>query len=355
MLNVKDRTMQTDNRREKLERIKQKAFGKEPSLSGFVGPKDIQLTQWLNYHAQTTDIEDNIEYMERFLVNKKYKNVQGILNSKMLTNHMCYMAKLLEVHFVSEEFEERLVNKINKIYAPKTEFKEKIRKAPKNKVFEDFESEILDCATNKIEVPGTYEWLVSKNARPNNVAVILDYVKNIYEKEISLIDKDEDLVYAYRTWSKKDIKTLQQTYGDIISDLEQYITGKKKQRKPRKTRAPKIRLDKVKYQKECTDLKVVSIDPKLIVGAKNVWTYNTKYNTLVHYKSEQGFSIKGTSITGFDSDSTSKRVGRKASEIIKTISGGGKVELRKVMDSIKGAACKPTGRLNEQTLIIRAF
>ena len=116
----------------------------------------------------------------------------------------------------------------------------------------------------------------------------------------------------------------------IIADAvkwERNIKVTTKTRKTRKTSAPstdKI-IAKLQFQKQDNDLKIVSVDPKTIIGATELFTYNTKRNTLTHFVADLGsLSIKGTSITGFDSGKSESKKLRKPSDTIKTILGGKK-------------------------------
>ena len=128
-------------------------------------------------------------------------------------------------------------------------------------------------------------------------------------------------------------------------------------RKPRtKKSVSKDKLiSKLKFQKTNPQLKIVSIDPATIVGAKELWVYNTKSRKLGKYVADEfaDLSIKGTSIIGFNETLSVQKTLRKPEEQLNAFKSAGKVQLRKFLDDIKAVDIKLNGRINDEILLLR--
>ena len=86
-------------------------------------------------------------------------------------------------------------------------------------------------------------------------------------------------------------------YGIIVDDIDRIIKNATAQRKPRKpkTYSASRLVNKLKYQQEFSDLKLVSINPEKIIGAVELWVFNTRYNRLGVYRavnSVRGFQLR---------------------------------------------------------------
>lgn len=131
-------------------------------------------------------------------------------------------------------------------------------------------------------------------------------------------------------------------------------------RKPRRKKPLSVEkmVSRLLFQEKDDELGLVSIPKEKIVGAHELWVYNTKYANLTVYRTtaEAGFTVRGTTLVGFDeASSVSKKIGRKAKEITKNLMLSTKPQLKKFMDGISSTPTKPTGRINENTIIMRAL
>jgi hypothetical protein len=97
--------------------------------------------------------------------------------------------------------------------------------------------------------------------------------------------EDEDLAEAYRHYKAADFKRHYAFFDSVLDALDQYRSVKKTQKKARVKRAPNKEkvVSKLKYMKEEKTLKLVSINPVDIVGAQELWVYNTKTRKLYKY------------------------------------------------------------------------
>lgn len=170
---------------------------------------------------------------------------------------------------------------------------------------------------------------------------------------------DSDVKEGYSNIGKRKVTSLIKTLSQWKEDLERYGQFKKANRKPRakKVKSPTQQVAKLKYKKEDTDLKIKSVNPAEMVGASQVWIYNTKYKKLSVYRSDStiGIQIKGTTLQNYDPDQSEQKALRKPEEILKKVLDSGKVQLRKIMSDLTTKESSVSGRINEECLIIRAL
>jgi hypothetical protein len=85
--------------------------------------------------------------------------------------------------------------------------------------------------------------------------------------------------------------------------------------------------------------------------------YNTKYKKLTKYLAvgPAGIQIKGTTLLGWDVETSISKSLRKPDESIQSLLSAGKVAIRSFMEGLKTASSKPNGRLNEQTILLRVI
>jgi len=200
--------------------------------------------------------------------------------------------------------------------------------------------------------------LKGRQAKPAHARIIRDfYSRNYEELQEAALGKDEQLKEGYSHLSKGQLKKLITFYGEIVSACDMLMQEAKVNRKPRKTKAvSKDKLvAKLKFMKQDDKLKVVSVNPADIIGAKELWVFNTKTRKLGKYMAAEfmDLGIKGTSITGFDESKSVQKTLRKPEEQLKEFKAAGKVALRKFLEDIKAVDIKLNGRINEETLLLK--
>lgn len=187
-------------------------------------------------------------------------------------------------------------------------------------------------------------------------------VSKIHAEHAEMIEgKDEQLNEAYAYLPNASKKAIMKQLTSCMDDIERFIGNTKasKPKKPRKKKevtASKL-INKVKYQKEFNKLKIKSIMPESIVGCQQLWLYNTKYNHLSVYNATDvnGLSIKGTTLINYDTASSMKKTIRKPEEVIQTVLNGAKGFLKKLLLDIKTKPIEVNGRINEDTIILKAI
>jgi hypothetical protein len=182
-------------------------------------------------------------------------------------------------------------------------------------------------------------------------------IGEVEEVEEALEGKCEQLVEGYSHMKKTELKRFAKFLRSIYDGVSRYASNTKTVRKPRKTKPKPVHkvVEKVKYLKESSEYKIVSIDPTKIVGAEQLWAFNVKTRTLWVYnaQSRDGLSVKGTTIQGYDAETSIGKRLRKPEEVIARLLGGGKIVLRKLMSEVKATEKSPNGRINDQTVLLR--
>ena len=187
-------------------------------------------------------------------------------------------------------------------------------------------------------------------------------IKSFYQRQHDeLVEvpgtKDEQLKEGYSHISKANLKKITAFYAEILSACDMLAQEAKINKKPRaKKPTDKAKVvAKMKYLKQDDKLKLVSINPVDIIGAKELWVFNTKTRKLGKYVTTEfsELNVKGTTITGFDEYKSVAKTLRKPEEQLKEFKSAGKVALRKFLDDIKAVDIKLNGRINEDTILLK--
>jgi hypothetical protein len=201
--------------------------------------------------------------------------------------------------------------------------------------------------------------LKSQQAKAAHARIIRDfYARDLAElEELASGNGCEQLREGYSHRSKKQIKAFIAFLTEIKNACEMLAQEAKVNRAPRKTKAvSKDKLvAKLKYMKTNEPLKLVSINPTDIIGAKELWVYNTKSRKLGKYVANeyQDLAVKGTSIMNFSEALSICKTLRKPEEKLKEFKAAGKVQLRKFLEDINATDTRMNGRINEEIILLK--
>ena len=221
----------------------------------------------------------------------------------------------------------------------------------------EIEGAIDDFIINKKSEFSTKGYLASNNVSAPIAKRIGDFfVKTATELREALAGEDKQLVEGYSHLTKRELKKFAEFVEQIIVDCNQAVQTAKATRAPRKRKPVPLskQVAKVKYMKEFAELKLKSVKPEDMVGAKEVWIYNTKYRKVQLYKADNGLAIKGTTLIGFDVVESKSMTLRKPEEFFKGLATG-KRALNAAFKTLKTKPATPNGRINEECIILGAF
>ena len=200
--------------------------------------------------------------------------------------------------------------------------------------------------------------LRGKQAKAAHARIIKDIYSRQYDELVEAGQgKCEQLKEAYSHLSKANLKKITLFYSEILSACDMLAQEAKVNKKPRAKKAvPAEKLvAKLKYAKQNDPLKLVSINPADIIGAKELWIFNIKTRKLGKYVANEymELGVKGTSITGYNENQSVQKTLRKPEDQLKEFKAAGKVALRKFLEDIKAVDIKLNGRINEDTILLK--
>ena len=205
-----------------------------------------------------------------------------------------------------------------------------------------------------------YAWLQQNNVKSQQSNAIAEYyVPWRNELKEAIAKKDEQLVEGYSNMKPAQLKKFVEFLDGIIKDATTWGANQKTVRKTRTKKAPSIekQIVKIQYAKESKEYKLVSVNPALIIGCNQLWVFNTKYRKLMRYDAlgPAGLSVKGTTLQGYDEETSVSKKIRKPDEVLPRLLKGGKLVLRKLMSEINSKESVPNGRINGDTILLRVI
>lgn len=343
-----------------------KYMGEEPEFLGAMTEGEMAIAyNWYNAMADKSDIK---EYTETWLKNqnrllelKKFKSIPD-----EWVNHTCgAIARLITRGYDVPEHSKTFLEKTfaytltkakvtEKVTVERASIQDRIRER-QHELIGDIE-EMLDS-----EVPfSLYDWLKAKELPASYCQAIIKYYTPCLEELCEAYEGgDPQLKEAYRHMTRNKLKERITLFNNLIEDAERYGDVTKKTRAPRKPRAVSVEklLKNLKYQKEDNTFKIASINPEKIIGAQELWTFNTKYKIVTVFRAidRGGLQVKGTSIFGYDEKtSMSKGTGRQAEIVLDKIPKTGKIGLKKMMEELKTDK-QLQSRINDSTILIKVI
>ena len=203
-----------------------------------------------------------------------------------------------------------------------------------------------------------YGDLINRGCKSVHARKMRPFYIDCYNELVDVYNKDDE--YVLEAWSHlkpKYHKKMMDFYGIIVDDIDRIIKNATAQRKPRKrkTYSAERLVKNLKYQQEFSDLKLVSVNPEKIIGATELWVFNTKYNRLGVYRAVnevRGFSVKGCTIEHFDENESVQKTARKPQEALNVLN---KRSLKAMLKNMKTKEQPLTGRINAQTILLGVF
>jgi hypothetical protein len=224
-------------------------------------------------------------------------------------------------------------------------------------LFDDY----IAAGAKGVPAPNVVGILTERKIMPQHVPMLVEAWKNhASELQEAINGSDKQLVEGYSQHTKTALKNLVKFCESVLAGLGSYLTVKKAQRVPRKRKAvsPERQASRVKYLKDFEELGLISISPAKIIGATEVWAYDTQKRKLHYYVADStigSLGIKGTTILGFDSMNSGIKTLRKPGDILKKLLTAGKPSARKLFKDVNAVQAKPNGRTNESLIILKAY
>lgn len=348
--------------RSAIKSIDDKAYGSEPIvIDGYSNAlnwynymaSDDQSRDWFFTYAKKNYTKDQLALLRKlpkWKISKTLGNVARILlnGNELPQKNLDYFNDSVKNLLAAAT---QIVEEVEDAPKPVVDIQARIREKA-NYIITSLEEE-LDNVIDGKEF-SMYTFCQANELNAQILGIVADYYRPQYTE---IMSNDEQVQEAFG----KRLKFWINFWQSFFDDIDRYVNNKKavKVRKPREKKA-KSAVDLVKnlkYQKEEPSLKIVSVHPAEIVGCTQLWAYNTKYKKLARYDSSgpAGIQVKGTTLIGYDVETSTSKSLRKPDVSIQALLGAGKVSLRKFMDEIKTVESKPNGRINQDTILLRVI
>lgn len=335
-----------------------KYMGKEPKLENWEGTDYSILSNWYNYFYKTDDMwgwvkvwlkeigfKDNINILliqpNRKIAIMARQISNGMNMTTAIYDEMCHYLK----HPNNALLKEKNLT-LKKTIANYTKIK-----------INNCISELEDIIDDVDDTFCVDKYFIKEDIKRDGKKKIWDYYLPIYN-EILEIKNEADVKEAYSSWKRSDINKLM----NIFKSIENCCNA---EAKPKSTRIKKVttretQIKKLKYQKKSAEYQIKSIKTPIdIIGASVVWLFNTKSRSLALLKSSDGFKISGTTINGFDDNTSYKIKLRKPQDVLPLILNMTKKSAMRVMSkglpNISTKKYPANGRCNNDTIILRVI
>jgi hypothetical protein len=345
----------------------EKFVGKEPKFTDQI--TESELGSALSWYSNNKNSKDSHKYATDFF-KKKYKlEVGSVIKSKpQQFGFICRI--LLNGGSLSEERAKWFSDQVEEIKqeVAKIQTEEVIDRVKKPNIQDrirekadvcigELEGQIDDLISSKFTAnTSPYGIFHTLNIKDVQTKYILDWAKRKrLEYDYVLHTDESDIKEGYSNFKKTELKKMIGFFDQVILDCSKISTTVTRKPRKRKAKSPAQIVSKMKFCKEFTDLKLVSIDPETIVGANQLWVYNTKNRKLgiYHAIDASGLMVKGSTITNFAESRSIQKTLRKPDLVLKEVLTGGKVALRNIIGNIRAVESNLTGRINADTILVR--
>jgi hypothetical protein len=357
-----------------------KAYGMEPSWTNQaemtnLRSEEIRALNWYNYFCDSKQAKTFVvEYMDS--IDRPNEEISLVTSSDVsIPVQLGWVARMMCMGYEpSESFKKFFVKEFKNVLetAKKTKAKSKtaqhiavitvnIQDRIREKALEEV-GEIEGLVDDFIaggckSAPDMQSYLKSKNLSSVVQKRMCEvFIKRSKEFEDAMNTSDADIKEGYSNFSKVQLRKVKEFYDAIVAETNRGAESKptRKTRKV-KEKPPSVVAAKVQYMKEFADLQLKSILPEKIIGANQVWLYNTKTKLLGMYNADnaKGLTIKGTTIQNFNVETSIGKRLRKPEVTVKQLLDGGKIVLKKLLDGLSTKPSELTGRINSDTIVVR--
>jgi len=187
-------------------------------------------------------------------------------------------------------------------------------------------------------------------------------IKGFYETslaeftEVLTKECEEQLAEAYNHVSKKNLKKMHDFLISLMAACDQIIDEAKLTKKKKVVPADKL-VAKLKFKVTDDKLNVASVPPVQLIGAQACVVYNTKTRKIGFYYSSNisGLTVKGSSISNFTEMSKQKTLRKPEIQLRDFKEQNTQKKAETWIKNIKSTEILLTGRLNEDTMILKVF
>lgn len=327
---------------------------------------------WYSYMKGSVDAKKYlIEYMKKNSYTKDQIAHAQKIHEKKYNTSMCWVLRMTTngAKFSQNQFDgallhiDKIIGEIEQIEEPKepTEVKKgNIQDALQIKISEHLgELEgMLDDHLHFGKPLDMYSYLKSYQIAQPYIKPTMEWVQNkIPEIEEAINGDDKLLKEGYSNFTPAKLKKYLKDLNQFDEDCVKYGNFKKANRKPtvRKPKPAGVQVAKLKFKKDDEALKLKSVHPTSIIGADQLWVFNTKNKKLgVYYASgPAGLGVKNSVIINFDPETSTCKTIRKPEETLQKCLTGGKLVLRKLLGELSTKDAPMNGRIGADIILVK--
>lgn len=189
-------------------------------------------------------------------------------------------------------------------------------------------------------------------------------------KKMSEEEQDDyaQLKEGYDHLTPKQAKNILEMYQRIVDACDIIAVESKAHRKPRKAKlktADQL-VKKLNFKLSDSNYGIASVPPEKLIGANIALVFNCKNRKIgLYYASNidplklgregSGFSVKGTTLLGYNEAKSVQRTVRKTDEFLPLIKKTTKSKTEKLFATLKTTETKLNGRFNNETVILAVY
>jgi len=205
-----------------------------------------------------------------------------------------------------------------------------------------------------------YDLFKTHDLKPMAVPIVLRRVERWLSEYDDAYNKNcPQAVEGYSHLPKSELKRRLGVSKGMVADLERIKATTKVTRKPRapKARAADKQVQKLQYLKECSENKLMSINPVQIPGSYRLFTFNVKTRMMTEYvtSSTSGFEVKGTSVNNIDVENSRCTRLRKPEAFIPIALSKTSKQIDNEWKKLTTKTSVPNGRINKDTILLRVM
>ena len=343
--------------------------GSEPKFS--IELSSIDMIKTLSWYSQNKDTKDAVKWATEYFKKKQKLDVTSVIKGYPST--FGFVCRIVlnggQLGIKDQVWFDDMVKKIKAQLNEPIVVDEKPKAVVIN-IQDRIRAKADDCIA---ELEGQVDDLISSGFSANSQPYAVFHTLQIKDAQTKYIVEwakskrvefdevlntdDKELKDAYCNFTKPQLKKMIAYFDQVILDCQRVSGQSVKSRKPRKrkTKSPEQLTAKMKFMPEFKELKLTSVNPTDIIGVMSLWVYNVKTRKLGVYHADDagGLSVKGSTILNFNESKSVQKKLRKPEQILPEVLNGGKVFLRNVMDSIRAVDSKLTGRVNNDTILLK--
>jgi hypothetical protein len=278
------------------------------------------------------------------------------LDAHSMTRISNLSAKLVEKGKIAVKTKKKVEKKEAKVYKPNIQ--ERIREQV-SELIAGLEVEVDAFVENDYKSEfKAYDYLQKNQVKAMQAGKIAAFYEPLLVELVEVKGKkDDDLNEAFSFIKPRELTRYIKFIQDLVDDANMMVKSAKVARKPKKAKVKTTGslVKDLKYQVEDKNYKLVSVNPEKIIGASELWIFNTKYKSISKFVAldRGGLTVKGSTLKNWDEKQSEHKAVRKPDEVLPKALTGGKIVRRKLIPDLTTKPGKPNGRINKDTIILR--